>query len=173
MRIMRRVMSRSRSHFVALMVGLLACPSFSTWGTGNLTGLRAVKVGVDLESAASLNSIGVTQDALRAAVQLRLRKNGITLATDVDEALYVIINALPATSTNGEVAGYAVWVSIQVFEPVVISRADSRTLATTYETAHHVICTADSDGKDFLTGTILERIDVFSADYLAANPSGR
>jgi hypothetical protein len=106
---------------------------------------------------------GLSQDAIKAAVELRLRKNGIRLDdTKLQPYLYVNINVV----ASPDKAAYNASLSFK--QSVTIVATGERCVAETWGCASCGFC-SPSAVRGKALDAINELVDEFSNDYLAAN----
>ena len=130
----------------------------------SLTGIRPIKVVVEGMQAGAERD-GLTAQLLQAAVELRLRLNGIPLSDGALPYLYVRVNTMKLSTMPNYV--YCIDVAFkQAVQIVTTGRLVVR--ATTWERGSVGIRPADE-----LRGVrdrVLDYVDEFSNDYLAVNP---
>ena len=173
-----------RSCLLAVSLFVLAQPSVAQAQSdpGPLTRLKAVRVHVAEYSDATI--VGLSSESLSTAVELRLRQSGIT----VDEegaALFVFVSVL-----DRQVAGaYAYEAEIRLLEGVYALRnmradldpypASRREFVERVEENIHTGATwrssvlglaVSNTARTRIRDSVLELVDRFANDYLAANP---
>jgi hypothetical protein len=129
-----------------------------------LRGLKAVSVVIDTLDK-ELAQENLTQDALQSRVEQRLRNAGIPLGKDAHEFL-----GLRVTQVRAKRGPVAVYLSIGLYQPVVLSRnKDIRSVTQTWEVV--TILMADSKVLyDASMTSVDELTDRFAAAYQSVNP---
>ena len=129
---------------------------------------------------------GFSAETLKAAVELRLRQSGIRVLDDSMATLYANVSIAPIAG----IEGYVFAVDLELLEPVYMRRqllADSlvpgettRTVGpflmdessyqgTTWDTGSVGTASEDS-ARTYIRDAVLEHVDRFTNEYLAANP---
>ena len=151
---------------VAIAFGIASNTPHKAWGsddvaTRSLRGIGAINVVVvDLPESAQRS--GLNSAAIRASVELRLRRNGVTLDSKSPRVLRISLNTL-------ENAPVASWVTeVAMTQVVAVDRTKEAVVATTWESTQLGLC-----GARLVRGQVQDALDVsvdiFSNDYLAAN----
>jgi len=155
---------------VAVVALLLALASGETAygqlrGAGNerlaLRGIGPINVviGVDEESVAH----GLTEEALQAAVELQLRRNGVPLLESDTNHLVVNIGVIDA-----ELFGFIIQTYFRQAAAVISSNQVGNYI--TWHREHFGYVSLERDLRDTVRENISQHIDIFSNDYLAVNP---
>lgn len=106
---------------------------------------------------------GLDEDSIKAAVELRLRRNAVRLGgEEVPSCLYIniIVVATPERS--------AFSVDVEFQQPVTVDATGERCQATTYSVGRAGFC-HPSDLREQTSDSIAELVDQFINDFLAAN----
>lgn len=135
----------------------------------SLAGLRDVQVVVE-ETPPELGSLGVTREALKTQVELRLRTLGINVMDASGPAFLHLAVAL-LVSGNG-VASYSL--SCGYVQGVRMDRDPSiRTFAATWWVPVSVVTVSTASLANAVSRDVTQAVDQFANDFRAANPPRR
>jgi hypothetical protein len=132
----------------------------------SLVGLPPIAVLVE-DVAPELATQGITASQLRVDSELRLRKSGIRV-TDSESAPFLHVNVTAMKATE-YVWAFAVDVSLN--QEVTLPRSPSWLSAITWHQAG--LSTLGLQRVGSIREHVLDYVDMFINDYLAANPSGK
>jgi hypothetical protein len=106
---------------------------------------------------------GLNHDAIDAAVELRLRRNGVKLD---DKATHFLVVSAQHWSLSSDVT---VWtIELKFSQPVTVRANGELTLAPTWQEGRDVVCLS-SESRIKVSDAIDGLVDQFTNDYLAAN----
>ena len=138
----------------------------------SLAGLKGIYVAAG--STPKAREYGLTKQALRTNVELRLRQNGIKVLSEQEckqtpgiPILSVDVNM----QIHPKVPGVAVvGVSIELLQDVLLKRDPTKVCygAATWQVSG--VYLVGLDNVRDIRGTVKDHVDMFSNDYLAANP---
>jgi hypothetical protein len=136
----------------------------------SLQGLQGVEVVIEsLRQDAQAD--GLSQDAIRSAVELILRSNGIRVLTrseslNMSAAPYLYVKA-STYSHSSDLYAYAV--TVEVLQKVSLAQRPQRMMsATTWERGG--VGTTDHSNIRVVIDSVESKVKEFANDYLAANP---
>lgn len=142
-----------------------------------LVGLTGVGVRASLTSADP--PLGLTQDRLQTAVELRLRRSGVRvlsgdeiLSTPGYPELEMAVVVLEL-KRNGRLTGYSYTFTLHLLQSVVLSRDSNirHVEGVTWGQQELNLATEPPDGVvRYLLEDVESAVDGFINDYLAANP---
>ena len=178
-----------RSWLVALgVVVLLNSHLLQAQRPDLLTGLDSIRVAVEPLSLAGKNA-GLSEESLKTAVELRLRKTGVPVSEEAVGVLYVDLNVVAMADVEGYAFSQRLTLNEMVFLvrhatdvyfddfPVDLPRTlgdfvmnQPRLVASTWETVGRTGTTSPDDAGAFMRDRVLEDVDAFVDDYLAGNP---
>ena len=166
-------------YIVMAIVMLLTCLDLSTAQVAvtpgeraSLAGLPGVKVVIeDIKSDAQAD--GLSEEAIRTAVELILRSNGIRVLTQSEllttpsgPYLYVMVNSMKSKTGSY----YAVGIIVQVNQRVsLVHRPEHTMAATTYEMSGVGIYSTHLL-RSLISDVIEPYVKIFANDFLAINP---
>ena len=166
-------------YIVIAIVMLLTCLDLSTAQAAvshgereSLKGLPGIKVVID-DIKSDAQADGLSEEAIRTAVELILRSNGIQVLTQSEwltapsgPYLYVMVNPIKAKTGSY----YAVGIIVQLNQRVSLVHRPAHTMAaTTYEMS--VVGIYPTPLLRSLISDIIEPyIKTFANDFLAVNP---
>lgn len=126
---------------------------------GVLKGLSSVSVLVGIQGDVASDEAR----RLQAAIELRLRTNGVPVKEGSPTLIFAVIRLDPEKGTAGSA------LTAELFEPVIVKRNGVEAIRQTW--AHRGLWWMNPATKfDRLRDITLEIADEFSNDYLAANP---
>jgi len=169
-----------RFWLLAVGVFVLAFPSATQAQGGHpdlLVGLDSVNVAIEPLPQPARDA-GLSRESLQTAVELRLRQSGIRVNLD-DASSRVMLLATVNVVDIVVGGGYAYSLLLQMWEPVYIKRKvkpDSVISSSELERAFAagVLWQESSLGTSndgtFIRDSLLQFVDEFANDYLAANP---
>ena len=153
-----------------------------------LAGLDSIRVAVEPLSPAGQNA-GLSEEALKSAVELRLRETGIPVSADGTGILYVDLNVVAVADSDGYAFSQRLTLNEMVFlvrhatdmyfdySPVDQPRTlgdfvlnQPRLVASTWETVGRAGTTPSDNAAEFMRDRVLEDVDAFAHDYLEGNP---
>ena len=140
-------------------------------GRAGLQGLKQVGVVIDLSEGA-INA-GLTFNQVTNDVELRLRRNGITVNGSGDSFLYVGINVVALDfGVGGRSVGFAANTEVEFREPVVFKRDPNKmTRGATWTTPSSMAISPNRNALvQGVRHEVRDMVDRFSNDYLTANP---
>lgn len=138
-----------------------------------LTGVAAVEVVVE-ELSPSLQADGLSKDALKTDVELRLRAAGIRVATTSEALkmpghpyLYVRVTAMSTTNPSGGCRGFAFAIELEFKQATFLERNRSIwTMAPTWSVGGLAVGLTADDVRPYVRNCA----DQFSNAYFAVNP---
>jgi hypothetical protein len=168
-------MSYSRGVHCAALLVLFSASFLAAADNENsrrsLTGLRGVRVIVEISRHPELDAVGLTVTAVRTDAELRLRKAGIRVleADQVPGSPYLYLNAT-VTTAGKESWGDSILVSLR--QTVILDRdpsirIDAETWSVLFGGGIHA---PTHDYARYMRDGFNDGIDQFINAYLAANP---
>ncbi len=113
--------------------------------------------------------IGLTENFVQTAAELRLRQNGVPI-TNSTSGPYLRVGVIILPTQSGEqTRGYAYLVSVELYEVVMSIRTRAVEVVITWATSILGVGPPDSARND-IRELVVEYIDQFSNAYLTANP---
>lgn len=150
---------------------LLMLRSKPTAERGTLIGLQGVNVLIEVLKPVA-QKYGLTREALKIAVESRLREHGIRWPSPSQSpfvpTLYVNVNIAAEESLGLAM----VCVKVELQQQVVLSR-DLKTSCTATTWDKSGLTYGPVNNLNNVTVSVMEVVDVFINDYLAANPKER
>jgi hypothetical protein len=147
-----------------ILLTLVAARPMRSAGDGaidraTLRGLKAVNVVADLLDP-ELENQGLTQDMLRARIEDRLQGTGIGIDRSAPEFL-----GLRITPMRGRKGPYSLYVSLALYQPVVLNRdRNIKTSTQTWETGMMLIVEQKVLVRSIL-GSVDQMVDQFLDAY--------
>lgn len=141
-------------------------------GSDVLAGLDGIYVLVDAQGAEEQQT-GLTEQVLRTAIELRIRRAGVRVLTDVERMktprgaalVYYLLVVKP------EIDIYAFREDLYIVEAVWLTDGSNRRLmARTWQATTHVGTSGASGLRNMVIDSARQLTDEFLNDYLAANP---
>ena len=151
---------------------------------GSLSGLRGVKVVAVVEQSDLFKRYGLTEDAVKAKVEMQLRRNGIKVIDSKERIirqswLYMHLRLMEVPSRNHSKRADALSGSLNIFlrQKVELPGAPSDNkrrfcTATTWDTGGIVIW-GTKQVEEGVDETIKVLVEKFSKDYQDANPKNQ
>ena len=138
----------------------------------SLKGLVGVSVLVE-HLPADIEGYGLTTDAIKTAVELRLRRSGIQVfsafSDDPSPALACVYVNINLTKASRNVSGlYAASVAVELEQWLRSVGSGLEFPGTTWKRAS--VATVGEDNLRQLRNVVDDKVDEFINDYLAANP---
>ena len=177
-----------RSCLLVVVLALVTPDGLRAQRPDLLAGLDSIRVTVEPLSPAGQNA-GLSEESLRAAVELRLRETGIPVSQDGVSILYVDLNVVAMADSDGYAFSQRLTLNEMVFlvrhatdvyfdySPVDQPRTlgdfvlnQPRLVASTWETVGRAGTTSPDDAAEFMRDRVLEDVDAFASDYLNGNP---
>jgi hypothetical protein len=159
---------------ILLLAGLLLIVTITeahaTQDRDKLKGLSGVLVVIEALNP-DLERGGVAQAQLKTRVEVKLRQAGIRVLTPTEfltipDSAYLYLN-LTSVQVTPDRPIYALFLSLEVHEPVIIRRNKETSFgATTWNTGKLLVFSTTRSIQDRLG----DLVDEFINDYLAANP---
>lgn len=153
-----------------------------------LAGLDSIRVVIEPLSQAGKNA-GLSEQSLKADIELRLRETGTPVSEEAVGVLYVDLNVVAMADVEGYVFSQRLTLNEMVFlvrhatdayfddSPIDLPRTfgdfvmnQPRLVASTWETVGRAGTTSSDDAGAFMRDRVLEDVDAFVDDYLAGNP---
>ena len=175
-----------RSWLLAVSVLVLAFPPASRAQRSDLfQGLGSLKVLIETLDQDARDA-GLSGETLKTAVERRLSQSGISVLDESRATLYVNVSIAPVAGIEGYVFAVdlelheSVYLWRQLLADSVVPGATARTVGqfvmdessyqgTTWDTGS-VGTTSQGNARTYIRGAVLEHVDRFADDYLAANP---
>lgn len=132
-----------------------------------LPGVYVLVEGID----ENVKDTGITTDSIQTKVELRLRSLGIKVLSRAEHFnisgrpyLYVNVNAMVSSGS----CSYNI--SVELHEDVRLVRNGALVIGATTWGSGGVGIGSTSGAAEFISEKVLENVDKFANDYLAANP---
>jgi hypothetical protein len=148
----------------------LAC-SATAWASSpmerqTLKGLTAIRVVVEsLDREVERDVITVSQ--LQTDVELQLRQSAITVVdTSTEELIYVSVNALKRSGSNG----YAYSIAVEFVQPITVARTGQHLLGSTWNAQPVIGVTPLAEASQDIRAAVRDSVHEFINAYLSVNP---